>query len=79
MLELQEADHMASRKVAGLLIAPSGEDDRKLRSLYPPETPIVALDRPLARVEGDAVLAENRGATEHAGKHQIEHRHENII
>lgn len=78
-LELQEADHMASRMVAGLLIAPSGEDDRKLRSLYPPETPIVALDRPLAKVEGDAVVAENRGGTEQAVKHLIGHGHRNII
>ncbi len=79
VLELQEADHMASRKVAGLLIAPSGEDDRKLRSLYPPETPIVALDRPLAQVEGDAVIAENRGGTEQAVKHLVAHGHRNII
>jgi LacI family transcriptional regulator len=78
-LELEEADHMASRRVAGLLIAPSGHDDRKLRSLYPPETPIVALDRPLANVEGDAVVAENRGGTELAVKHLLEHGHRNIV
>ena len=78
-LELEEASHMASRNVAGLLIAPSGQDDSQLRTLYSPETPIVAFDRPLSMVEGDAVVAENRGGAEQAVKHLIAHGHRRIL
>lgn len=78
-LELEEASHMASRKVAGLLIAPSGEDDTKLRALYSSETPIVAFDRPLGHVKADAVVAENQGGAEQAVRHLIDHGHRNIL
>jgi LacI family transcriptional regulator len=78
-VELELADHMASRRVAGLLIVPSAADGRRLRALYPPETPIVALDRPLVSVDSDAVVAENREGADQAVRHLIGHGHHHII
>ena len=78
-LEYQQAELMANRKVSGLVIVPSakGNDDR-LRKLQETGLAMVALDRPLAGVQTDCVLVENRGGAEEAVEQLIRHGHQRI-
>lgn len=78
-LELKEAELMASQHVAGVVVVPSGQDDRQLISIFGESTPIIAMDRPLSRVQADAVVAENRGGTEEAVLHLLDHGHKQIV
>jgi LacI family transcriptional regulator len=78
-LELQEAELMANRKVAGLLVATSIlKANRRLRDLQESGIAIVAFDRPLVGITTDAVLVENRLGAEMAVRHLIEHGHSRI-
>ena len=78
-LEFQQADLMATRRVAGLLIVTSsrGGDDR-LRQLQGTGLVIVAFDRPLPGSDADCVLVENRAGAEKAVEHLIGHGHRQI-
>jgi LacI family transcriptional regulator len=78
-LELKEAELMASHHVAGVVVVPSGQDDRPLIDIFGESTPIIAMDRPLSRVQADAVVAENRGGAEEAVRHLLGHGHKHIV
>jgi len=78
-LEIQEAELMASRKIAGMLVVTSlSEDDHRLRRLQDTGLAIVALERPLNGMETDSVIVENRAGAESAVKHLIAHGHRSI-
>jgi LacI family transcriptional regulator len=76
-VEEQQLESIRSR-VAGLLIVSSGSDGRRLRMLQESGVPVVALDRPVAGVQADAVLVENREGAERGVRHLIEHGHKKI-
>jgi len=78
-LELQEAELMGNRKVAGLLVATSVlKANKRLRDLQQSGIAMVAFDRPLNGIDTDAVLVENRQGAEMAVRHLIEHGHRKI-
>lgn len=77
-LEVQQAELMADRKVAGMLIVTSTHGDERLRSLQDTGLAIVAFDRPIEGIETDAVVVENRAGTEEAIRHLLEHGHRRI-
>jgi LacI family transcriptional regulator len=79
-LEFQEAELMASRKVAGLLVVTStGRGDQRMSQLQSTGLVIVAFDRPLPGSDTDCVLVENRAGAEEATQHLIEHGHRRIV
>jgi LacI family transcriptional regulator len=79
-LEFQEAELMASRKVAGLLVVTStGRGDERMSQLQSTGLAIVAFDRPLPGSDTDCVLVENRTGAEDATQHLIEHGHRRIV
>jgi LacI family transcriptional regulator len=78
-LEFQEAELMASRKVAGLLVVTStSRGDERMSQLQSTGLAIVAFDRPLPGSDTDCVLVENRTGAEEATQHLIEHGHRRI-
>lgn len=78
-LEMQQAELMARRKLAGLLLVTSGKTDpQRISSIISGGLPIVAFDRPLEGVGTDAVLLENRSGAEDAIEHLIGHGHKRI-
>ncbi len=78
-LEIQQAELMASRKLAGLLVVTSTKDgDERLQQLQKTGLAIVAFDRPLAGAQTDAVVVENRAGAEEAVRHLIGHGHKHI-
>jgi LacI family transcriptional regulator len=78
-LEVRQAELMASRMVSGLLIVTSTkEGNERLRRLQASGLPIVAFDRPLAGLESDSVVVENRAGAEEAVAHLIAHGHKRI-
>jgi LacI family transcriptional regulator len=78
-LELQEAEVMANRKVAGLLIATSvDKPSKRLRDLQKSGIAMVAFDRPFNGIDTDSVLVENRLGAEMAVQHLVQHGHRKI-
>ena len=78
-LEVQQAELMAGRKLAGLLVVTSTkEGDERLQRLQKTGLAIVAFDRPLAGAQTDAVAVENRAGAEQAVGHLIGHGHKRI-
>jgi LacI family transcriptional regulator len=78
-LEVQQAELMASRKVAGLLVVTSTDGgDECLQRLQKTGLVLVAFDRPLAGMQTDAVVVENRAGAEQAVRHLIQHGHQRI-
>jgi LacI family transcriptional regulator len=76
-VEDQQLESMQNR-VAGLLIVSSGSDGRRLKMMQDSGIPVVALDRPVAGLQADAVLVENREGAEQGVRHLIEHGHKKI-
>jgi LacI family transcriptional regulator len=77
-LEIQQAELMASRKVAGLLVVTSVKDDHRIKALQNDGLSIVAFDRPLSGIDTDAVVVENKLGAEEAVRHLIGHGHTRI-
>ena len=76
-VEDQQLESIQNR-VAGLLIVSSGSDGRRLKMIQESGVPLVALDRPVAGLQADAVLVENREGAEQGVRHLIEHGHKKI-
>ena len=76
-VEEQQLESIQNR-VAGLLIVSSGSAGRRLKMIQESGVPVVALDRPVAGVQADAVLVENREGAEQGVRHLIEHGHKKI-
>ena len=66
---------MLDRRVAGLLLAPTGGDHSWLR---PDRTPLVLIDRAAPGVSADLVDIDDRQAADHGVTHLIEHGHRRI-
>ncbi len=77
-LESQQLEAIANHQVAGLILVPSGEDTPRLQHLLDRDIPVVALDRPLAGLNIDAVLVDNREGAETGVRHLIDHGHTRI-
>jgi LacI family transcriptional regulator len=76
-VEDQQLESIQNR-VAGLLIVSSGSDGSRLKMIQESGVPMVALDRPVAGLQADAVLVENREGAEQGVRHLIEHGHKKI-
>jgi len=76
-VEEQQLESIQNR-VAGLLIVTSGSDGTRLKAIQDSGIPVVALDRPVAGLQADAVLVENREGAEQGVRHLIEHGHKKI-
>jgi LacI family transcriptional regulator len=76
-VEEQQLESIQNR-VAGLLMVSSGSDGTRLKMIQESGVPVVALDRPVAGVQADAVLVENREGAEHGVRHLIEHGYRKI-
>jgi LacI family transcriptional regulator len=76
-VEDQQLESIQNR-VAGLLIVSSGSDGSRLKMIQESGVPLVALDRPVAGLQADAVLVENREGAEQGVRHLIEHGHKKI-
>jgi LacI family transcriptional regulator len=77
VVEDQQLESIQNR-VAGLLIVSSGSDGSRLKMIQESGVPVVALDRPVAGLQADAVLVENREGAEQGVRHLIEHGHKKI-
>jgi LacI family transcriptional regulator len=73
--EQQVVRRMLDRRVAGLLLAPTGGDHSWLR---PDRTPLVLIDRAAPGVDADLVDIDDRQAADDAVTHLIEHGHRRI-
>jgi LacI family transcriptional regulator len=73
--EQQVVQRMLDRRVAGLLLAPTGDDHAWLDPL---RTPLVLIDRAAPGVRADLVDIDDRQAAEDAVTHLIEHGHRRI-
>jgi LacI family transcriptional regulator len=73
--EQQVVRRMLHRRVAGLLLAPTGGDHSWLR---PDHTPLVLIDRAAPGVTADIVDIDDRRAADDAVTHLIEHGHRRI-
>lgn len=78
-LERRETEIMVQRKVAGLLVIPSGSQNEHFRAAREAGIPIVSFDRPMENVESDTLVVNNRDASAMLVEHLIEHGHENIL
>ena len=70
--EQQVVQRMLHRRVAGLLLAPTGGDHSWLD---PDRTPLVLIDRPAPGVDADLVDIDDRQAADNAVTHLIRHGH----
>jgi LacI family transcriptional regulator len=77
-IEDTQLESIQKHQVAGLLIVTSGSDGTRLKMLQDSGIPVVALDRPVAGLQADAVLVENREGAENGVRHLIEHGHKRI-
>ena len=73
--EQQVVRRMLDRRVAGLLLAPTGGDHSWLR---PDRTPLVLIDRAAPGVTADLVDIDDRRAADDAVTHLIKHGHRRI-
>ncbi|MFC5864815.1 LacI family DNA-binding transcriptional regulator [Acidicapsa dinghuensis] len=77
-VENRQLDSLGNHRISGLLIVTSGGDGQRLKHLQESGIPVVALDRPVAGLDADAVLVENREGAEQGVRHLIEHGHKSI-
>jgi LacI family transcriptional regulator len=77
----RERDFVAAfiaRRVDGLLIVPTGDDQSYLARELRSGTPVVFVDRPPARLDADSVVTDNVGGARDALRHLIDHGHHRI-
>lgn len=75
--EREYLDVALQERVAGVLVSPSGQH-APTEALVGSETPVVAVDRPLPRTRGDAVLVASRSAANDATAHLAEQGYRRI-
>lgn len=76
--ERQLALALCARRVDGLIVVPTGTDQRYLRAEIAAGTPVVFVDRPGVGVSADAVLVDNAGGVRAAVAHLAAHGHHRI-
>jgi LacI family transcriptional regulator len=78
-IELLEIEMMVRRRMAGLLLIPTGTDKKPFKMIRDAKIPMVCFDRSLPGLEVDAVVVNNRDSSRDAVNHLIEHGHKNIV
>lgn len=76
--ERELTDAFISRRVDGLIIVPTGDDQSYLLAEQSAGTPMVFLDRPPRQMEADSVIATNEVGGFEATMHLIRHGHTRI-
>jgi LacI family transcriptional regulator len=74
-LERDLVGAFASRRVDGLILAPTAQEQGYLTTELRNGWPIVCIDRPPHGLDTDSVVTDNRTATAHGVRHLIEHGH----
>jgi LacI family transcriptional regulator len=69
---------LAGRRVDGLVVMPTGQDESYLERERQLGIPVVFIDRPGHRWQSDAVLSDNAGAARAAVRHLAGHGHRRI-
>ncbi|WP_431047357.1 LacI family DNA-binding transcriptional regulator [Streptomyces sp. P1-3] len=69
---------LCARRVDGLVVVPAGDDHRYLEPEIAAGVATVFVDRPAARIDADAVLADSFGGARTAVAHLIAHGHRRI-
>lgn len=69
---------LASRRVDGLVVVPTGTDHAFLRPEQAVGTPIVFVDRPPSGLLADTVLANDRSGGRSAAEHLVDHGHTRV-
>jgi LacI family transcriptional regulator len=77
-VEGEQLENLRTHRVAGVLIVPSGHNEKRLKMLQESGIPIVAFDRPASGIQADSVLIENREGAETGVRHLIEHGYKKI-
>jgi LacI family transcriptional regulator len=78
-IELLEIEMMVRRRMAGLLLIPTGTDKKPFKLIRDAQIPMVCFDRSLPGFEVDAVVVNNRDSSREAVNHLIQHGHKNIV
>ncbi len=78
-VERRETEVMVQRRVAGLLIIPSGVQNDHFLAAQKAGTVVVSIDRPLHNVGADSLVVDNRQAAYGAVQHLIGHGHKNVV
>lgn len=78
-IERSETEIMLNRRVAGLLVIPSGTHNEHFADARENGIPIVSLDRPLEQVQADSLVVDNREAAIRVAEHLIWHGHKRIL
>jgi LacI family transcriptional regulator len=78
-VELLEIEMMVRRRMAGLLLIPTGTDKKTFKMIRDAKIPVVCFDRSLPGFDVDAVVVNNRDSSRDAVNHLIGHRHKNIV
>jgi LacI family transcriptional regulator len=76
-IELEEAGRLLRRNIDGLIMIPAKERSEMLGPEFD-GTPIVTLDRPIAKSSYDHVLVRNQAAAKEAVQHLLAHGHKRI-
>ena len=78
-IERSETEIMVHRQITGLLVIPSGIQNDHFIVAQKRGIPVISLDRPLARIQADSLVVDNREASIRATEHLIEHGHKRIL
>ena len=78
-VERREVEIMIQRQIAGLLVTPVASRNEHFAKARREGIPIVSFDRPMERMNADALLVDNRAAATRVTEHLIEHGHRNIL
>ena len=77
-IEDEQLENLRKHRVAGVIIVPSGHNEKRLKALQESGIPIIALDRPAHGIHAHAVLIENRAGAEIGIRHLIEHGYKTV-
>jgi LacI family transcriptional regulator len=78
-IERRETEMMVQRRIAGLVVVPTGSQNDHFAAAQRSNIPVVAIDRPLQRVNCASVTVDNFAASAHATEHLIQHGHKNVL
>lgn len=76
--ERRLVETLLERRVAALVVAPTGSDHDHLHRVASGGTPLVLVDRPAGEVAADTVVIDNRDGVRRAVDHLVAHGHRRI-
>jgi LacI family transcriptional regulator len=77
-IEEEQLENLRKHRVAGVILVPSGHNEKRLKVLQESGIPIVALDRPAPGIHAPAVLIDNREGAEMGVRHLVEHGYKTV-